>query len=82
MVKIVQKGEKRRKNVIKSPKFGYFSSCNTLGISRNENNSKKVKKSFEKVLEGNEKCVSLHSQNNGNAGLKMREVVQRSSLRE
>ena len=41
-----------------------------------------MKKSLKKVLEGKEKCVSLHSQNNGNAGLKRSEVVKRSSLRE
>ena len=28
-----------------------------------------MKKKFKKVLEGKEKCVSLHSQNNGNEGL-------------
>ena len=67
---------------MKLQKFEYFSLCKTLAISQNKNNSKKKRKKFKKVLEVNEKCVSLHSQNNGNAGLKRREVVERSSLRE
>ena len=39
-------------------------------------------KKFEKVLEGNEKCVSLHSQNKGNGAEWKRESFCESSLRE
>ena len=43
--------------------------CKILVVNCNKNNLKKYEKKFKKVLEGKEKCVSLHSQNNGNEGL-------------
>ena len=80
-MKKAKKGEKRRMNVIKLPKFEHFILCKTLAISQNKNDSKKSEKKFEKELEGKEKVVPLHSQNDGSAGLERRGVL-RSSLRE
>ena len=43
---------------------------NILAIRRDETNLRKSEKKFGKVLEGKEKVVPLHSQNNGDEGLK------------
>ena len=82
VLKWSKKGEKRRKNVIKLHKFEHFSLCKILAISRNKNNSKKVKKSLQKSWRERKKSYLCTRKTTGTRGWEKREVVERSSLKE